>query len=111
MTALTRDLLLASDREVKEVQVPEWGGTVYVRSLTLAELLALEEQVGAVQDDGPLAIAYQLAAFICDASGEPLFTVADVPALVAKRGTAATRIVKAGTEMNRVFDVEAAKGN
>lgn len=100
--ALTRDdILHADDLPVEKVDVPEWGGHVYVRGLTGAERDAYESEIVRARDggDGDDDVevnlenirARLLVRCLVDEAGERLFTEADVEALGAKSGSAVQR--------------------
>jgi len=101
MTVLNRDdILKVSDISIEEVDVPEWGGSVFVKGMTGTERDAFESSI--VQQRGKNSsvnmsnIRAKLSAqTICDEAGERLFTDADVKALGKKSATA----------LQRVFDV------
>lgn len=98
MPLLNRDqILTADDMRKEEVQVPEWGGSVFVRNMLGFERDAFEAaQIGKKE---PLKNfrARTVAATVCDEQGTLLFTKDDVEALGKKSSTA----------LNRVFEVAA----
>jgi hypothetical protein len=106
--SLTREqILAAADRKTEAVEVPEWGGTVHVRSLSGAERDALEWAVKQAAESGGLgqnARARFAAAFICDEFGAALFTPDDIQALGEKSGSALDRIWNAGSRLNALGD-------
>jgi hypothetical protein len=75
--ALTREQILASrkDRKPQRLEVPEWGGEVYVRVLTAGEQVALSE---GVENEMALRV---LAYCLVNEEGERLFTDEDVAEL------------------------------
>jgi hypothetical protein len=98
---LTRDQILAAqDKPVKEVPVPEWGGSVHVRTMSGLERDRLE----ALQEASPRkeVRARFVVAACCDAEGNLLFTEADIPALNGKNVKALDRIFDAVIELNRL---------
>lgn len=93
--ALTRDAILAADdRQLELVPVPEWGGEVYVRSLTSEEVRPITDN----DNEMPVGLLVSIAA--CDEDGAPLFTEADIPALERKSVKALKRVVNAAMEIN-----------
>lgn len=109
---LTRDAILsASDRPLKHVPVPEWGGDVYVRVMTAGERDAFEAAQG---EDAHKDLRARLAvATVCDSDGNLLFTAADVPAVTAKSARALDRIFAASARHNGITaaDVEELRKN
>ncbi len=98
-TALTRDAILAAqDLVTGAVEVPEWGGTVYVRTLSAGESLALQEAVA--EKRGLAPVVEFVAAVTVDENGRRLFTADDVEALKAKSVSALMRVFDAGARLN-----------
>ena len=123
---LTKDAILAADDLPRElVQVPEWGGEVYVRALTGRELRPFEEAVtketeaatkgtGAAGGlDMPPLKALLVALTVCDEAGEALFSVGDAPALGAKAGGVIARLFNVAMRLNGLHDdsVKELEGN
>jgi hypothetical protein len=97
MATLTKDAILsANDLPREAVEIPEWGGTVYVRALNGDERDALERMV-TTDKVSRAAIA---ALCVVDESGKRLFSSDDLPALAAKHGGALERIVNAAMRFN-----------
>jgi len=101
MKYLNRDDILAvQDIKIEEVEVPEWGGSVYVKGMTGTERDQFEssivQQRGKSHNVNMVNIRAKLSSqAICDRAGKRLFSDADVKALGAKSATA----------LQRVFDV------
>lgn len=110
LTMLNRDAILATnDRTLEVVQLPEWGGSVYVRSLTGAERDAFEATI--VQRNGKdvktnlrnlRARLVVLAA--CDADGGRIFSDQDAVALGAKNAAALDRIFSVAQRLSGLRD-------
>lgn len=114
--ALTKDqILTASDLDKREVAVPEWGGSVFVRSLSGKERDTLESFWLARRDTGNLANtrAQLVALTVCDEFGNRLFTEEDVAALGEKSAKALQTIFDVSMELNAFTtkDVEELAGN
>lgn len=101
MGYLSRDAILAAeDRTYEDVDCPEWGGTVRLRSITGAQRDAYEQ--GIVQQRGNsralnLRNARAKLIVLCavDDTGKPLFTEADVNALGRKNAKPLDRLFDA----------------
>ena len=97
---LFRSILAASDLNLLEVPVPEWGGSVYVRVMTVGERDAYELEwnrtSGNIEDFRTKFIARCLA----DATGQRLFTDAEVAALAGKSAKVMNRLWKAAMQHN-----------
>lgn len=99
--SLTREQILAAiDQKIEAVEVPEWGGTVYVRNLTGKARDAFESSRYKMVNGKPEIIhqntrAALLAASLCNAEGLLIFTQQDIEALGEKNGAV----------LDRLFDV------
>jgi L-asparaginase II len=98
---LTRDSILqAEDLPRREVPVPEWGGSVYVRMMTGSERDAFEAvhlKNPTVETRARIAVAT-----VCDDTGKNLFDPGDVAAVGKKSFTALERIAQVALELNRI---------
>ena len=105
---LTRSAILAAnDLARKEVEVPEWGGSVYVRQFTGAELI---QKVRPIVKDNPDNAEVMLVVWACvDEDGNQLFTEADIEALEKKNGAVIQRIAAEALLFNFGPDEEAKK--
>jgi len=101
MKVLKRDdIRTANDLERELVEIPEWGGAVYVRAMTALERERFEESL--MQGRGKkmrMRLTYaraRLAVIVCeDAEGNPLFSEDDIAWLAKKSAKA----------LDRIFDV------
>lgn len=117
--ALTRDEILAcDDGQIVKVSVPEWGGHVYVRSMTGEQRDAWEAaQIGGTATKPQVKLdnmrATLAAHTICDEGGKPLFAVKDIPALGKKSAAALERVHTAARKLSRISadDIEELAGN
>lgn len=112
---LTRDQILAAEDLKREtVDVPEWGGSVIVRTMTGTDRDAFDASIvtGGKADLRNMR-AKLAAACIVDENGTRLFSVVDVEALGAKSSGALDRIVRVAQRLNRIGDaeLEELKGN
>ncbi len=96
---LSRDeILSASDLSLEEVEVPEWGGSVLVRTMTGAERDRMETEFLA---EKTVNVRARLAAVVlCDDAGRRLFSDADIVLLGAKSGAALDRVFAVATRLN-----------
>lgn len=118
MALLTRaQILKADDLPSRDVPVPEWGGTVRVRSLTAKDRDEFETAVLAARQEGNLSPgnirARYAAAAIVDEKGKQLFSEDDIEALGAKSAAALDRVYAAVNDLNALSpkDVEELRGN
>lgn len=116
---LSRDQILeAKDLETREVDVPEWGGTVLVRALSGTDRDAYEAslvQIRGKQQVPNLANirAKLVARAVVDEDGNRLFSDADIKALGQKSAAALSRVFTVAAEMSGLDekDIEEIEGN
>jgi len=106
---LTRDQIVAiQDTRVRKVAVPEWGGDVYVRTISGDENDRIAKREFGDRTRGVLA-----AVFLSDADGRRLFDDSDAEMLGSKSYTALDAIIEAGLGHNAMgdADVDGLEGN
>ena len=114
---LTREAILAAnDTPTRDVDVPEWCGTVRVRTMSARDRDALEFAAIAAREEGSTVDnvrARYAAACIVDDKGNQVFTDEDITALGNKSGAALDRVYQAIAELNRIMpgDIEDAAKN
>ena len=91
------DILSAPDFKLSPVDMPEWGGTVHVRSLSLKGLIGFQRIAGDAAAGKVSAedIAQLVAASACNPDGSPLFTAEEAAQLVNRDGKAMQRLFSA----------------
>lgn len=124
---LSREQILeAQDLEKELVEVPEWGGAVYVRALTGTERDAFEQSMvetrtvrkgrkqETVREMRLQNLRARLCALtICDEDGTRLFNDSDVHALGRKSASALNRVFEVAQRLSGLTDedVEELAGN
>ena len=105
------DILQADDIKRELVEVPEWGGTVWVKGMTGAERDRFEGSIVRVGQDGKDSkmdlsnIRAKLCSMaICDESGKKLFTQADIKELTDKSASALQRIFLVAQNLSGIGD-------
>jgi hypothetical protein len=109
---LAREAILgADDLERIEVDVPEWGGSVWVRTMEATQRDAFEAQQ--LKEPFKDVRARLVAATVCDASGALLFSDADIPSLSRKSAKALDRIFAVSTKLSGLTkeDIDELKKN
>ena len=105
---LTREqILAASDLKRETVNVPEWGGSVIVSTMTGLDRDAFEASV--IQDGQPNMRNVRsklVAACVVDEAGSRLFSMADVDALGSKSSGALDRVAVVAQRLNRLGDAQ-----
>ena len=91
-----RETIFSADDITKElVEVPEWGVTVQLRSMTAAERAGMTEQASRNGDKIDVKLMYALCiiATVYDpTTGLPIFTDQDKEAILSKSGAVVERL-------------------
>jgi hypothetical protein len=103
---LTRDQILsADDLGLLEVQVPEWGDSVFIRVMTVGERDAYENDWVVNKSRGVEDFRTKfLARCICDLKGNRLFKDEDIPLLSQKSAKVMSRLWQKAMEHNALSD-------
>lgn len=108
--SLTRDeILKADDIKTEKVEVPEWGGDVFIRTMSGAERDDFEGSLIRGKKTNLANIRAKLCALVVvDAEGKKLFSEKDVSALGRKSAKALDRVFTATQKLNGISpeDVE-----
>jgi hypothetical protein len=98
---LNRDSILnAKDLKTEDLEVPEWGGTIRIRTMT-GHARQEYYKTTAGKDGTPKNVMEALiVACAIDEKGEPLFTSADLHALAQKSSLAINRVFEKAAELN-----------
>jgi hypothetical protein len=108
MTALLDKaaILAASDLKTVDVDVPEWGGTVRVRSMTGTDRDAFESSLVTIGEDGARKpdmtnfSAKLVAMTLVDPDGKLMFGADEVAHLAGKSAAALQRVFEAAQKLN-----------
>ena len=120
MNLLTKDQILESgDLTITTVDVPEWGGSVGVRSMTGTDRDAFEasmvttDAAGNRRPDMTNFRTKLVALTVVDGDGNLMFSAEDMPALGRKSAAALERVFVAAQKLNGLADdsVEVAAKN
>lgn len=111
MLILDRSAILeAADVKKETVEVPEWGGSVYVRVMTGTDRDLFESSMYLKGDDRLINLRAHLCALtICNEDGTRLFSDADIEALGKKSGEALDRVFKTAQRINGLSGEEVAE--
>jgi hypothetical protein len=97
MSSLTKEQIFAVRPRLEEIEVPEWGGSVFIRSVTLAEQARLAD-LGTKFEKAPVVdrmknITLRLLQWaVSDAEGRPLFEARDLEELMNKPAGGSLRL-------------------
>ena len=110
------DILAAEDQEIKEVAVPEWGGSVFVRSMNGNERDRYEKQFMEWRlKKGKLTSmrASMLVLCLCDETGKRIFTQRQIDDLGTKSSRVLDRLWDVARDLSGMDDddVEELAGN
>lgn len=114
VVALSRDeILSAKDARLKEIEIPQWGGSVMIKTMTAGEKGKFEQKMLNKNLDYSKVLSEYAAIIVCDEEGNSLFTPKDIEALANKSSAAMQKIFDAGQELNNVTqdDIETLAGN
>ena len=109
---LTKDAILtANDLVTEDVEVPEWGGAVRVRSISGAERDAFEQAIVTrkgknVTTNMANIRAKMVALSLVDESGQRLFSDSDVVALGRKSAAALDRVFSVAQRLAGLTDTD-----
>jgi len=107
---LTRDAILgANDLEKEIVEVPEWGGSVMVRSMNAKQRDSLEIRM--MKDHHDIDGLRALMAIWCvvDGNGKNLFTMEDFDALCEKSAVALDRVFPVAQRLSKLTKEDVAE--
>lgn len=115
MTALNKHQILgATDVQVKKVEVPEWGGDVYIRVMSVGERDEYENEWIKAKDKGMANFRTKfLAKCLCDEKGVRIFSDSELHELSKKSAVVMNRLWNEAMEFNALQSdgVEQAAGN
>lgn len=99
---LTKEQILSiSDKALKEVEVPEWNGTVFIRGMTIEDV----DYCQSLGDDSQ-SLEKMIVRFVSDDQGVALFTEEDIPLMKKKSIQAFRRIVNEIKSFNSLETAE-----
>lgn len=98
------------DSRIEKLTIPEWGGEVFVRSMTSKERDQWELRYS--KDKSNLRASFAVQS-VCNEAGELLFTEKDIEPLGLKSASALAKIFNAVTVLNGYVksDVDELEGN
>ena len=109
---LTRDAVRdARDQQLERVDVPEWGGHVYVRSMTGADRDEFDALAVRQEIRGMRVLVVERTA--CDEEGVRIFEDGDASWLAEKNAAVLERIFEAGCRVSGIgsSEVDRLEGN
>lgn len=110
------DIFSINDVVREEVEVPEWGGSVWVGTISARAALEIMTRAEKIKggDEGE-ALVYNagllLARSVTGQDGRPVFTEDDIPRLMEKSEKAVNRLFMAALKLNPLGDAGEAEKN
>lgn len=111
---LTKEQILqCDDIQLELVSVPEWGGDVYVKSITGAqrdwlEMSTYEEKKGKDKNINMQNFRAKLVSIsVCDENKEPLFDDKDIAILTNKNAAALQRVFEVAQRLSGFTNADA----
>ena len=100
---LTRDAILKKSADLPRelVEVPEWGGSVWVRTMTGAERGLYDLRMFEAPDTRNFR-ALIAALCVCDETGQRTFSEADVDMIAVLASTALDRVYAVAARLNKL---------
>lgn len=103
------DILKVQDIRIEEVDVPEWGGTVFVKGMTGTERDLFETSIVETKGKNTRVNMRNIRAKLvvhsaCDAEGGLLFTIKDVDALGKKSAAALQRVFDKASQLSGISE-------
>ena len=96
-----KEIFECNDVQIEQVKVPEWGGSVYVKTITAKEQDAWSADVTEQKKENRANFqASFLVMCICDESGQLLFDVSDADALGNKSAGALNKMFNVASRLN-----------
>lgn len=105
---LTKDQILAADDSgLLEVQVPEWGGSLFIRVMSVGERDAYENDWIQNKHKGVENFrAKFLQRVLCSEKGDLLFTAAELDLLAGKSARVMSRLWEKAMRHNALTDAD-----
>jgi hypothetical protein len=101
-------ILAANDAQTKDVDVPEWGGTVRIAVMSGAARDALQSAIDQKKGNAYFE-ASLVVATVVDSTGAQLFTEDDIDALRAKSAPVLTRVAAEAMAINKIGEAATEK--
>jgi hypothetical protein len=104
MDSLSRDQILkAMDLKVEKVDVPEWGGAIYLKVMSVGERDSYENEWVKSKLTGMENFRTRfLVRTICDGQGNRLFENKDIPNLMEKSAAVMGRLWDESMSLNKL---------
>jgi len=103
------DILKVQDIQIEEVDVPEWGGSVFVKGMTGTERDLFENSIVETKGKSSRVNMRNIRAKLvvqsaCDADGNLLFSQKDVEVLGKKSAAALQRVFDVASRLSGISD-------
>ena len=100
------DILSCIDSTIEPIEIPEWGGSAFIRTMTGTERDTWEMYASKqMEKTNNVNIRAKLACLaLCDESGKRLFGDGQIDALAKKSAKALNRVYEASLKLNKLSD-------
>jgi len=110
------DIFSASDSKINQVEIPEWGGTIFVKTMSGIERDKFESDHTRLKKTGQELYNFRArfaVCVVCDQEGTLLFKAEDAEKIGCKSAKSLDRIFEAASAMNGMTaeDVETLEKN
>jgi len=108
MTLTAGDILAAKDFKTKEIEVPAWGGSVFIRTFSGKDADIIEEASLEIKRGGSVKGLRSLFLIlsVCDKEGNLLFDSSQAEAIEEKNGDALTLLMNEIMSLNFITEEE-----
>jgi hypothetical protein len=90
----------ATDFKIEVREVPEWGGTVYLKTLSVAEGIDFQSAKESVHEEKVVALYLTFA--LCDEEGKRLYQASDTDSLCEKNPKVLLRLFYDALALNKM---------
>lgn len=100
------EILALNDADIQKINIPEWGGDFYIRTMTGTERDTWEVYAsGQLEKDADINIRAMLAAItLCDEKGNRIFKANQAGELAKKSASALDRIYGKSSKLNKLSE-------
>src|SRR5258708_4999604 len=95
-------ILAADDAQVSRLDVPEWGGHVFIKTISVADGVEFQAAKDGVGDEKVVILFLTFA--LCDESGAPIFGRAEVDEIARKNPHVIARLGNAALAHNKMTE-------
>jgi hypothetical protein len=95
-------ILAADDASISRVDVPEWGGHVFLKTLSVADGIEFQSAKEGIGDEKVLILFLTYA--LCDEAGVPIFARSEIDEIARKNPHVIARLGNAALSLNKMTE-------